>query len=133
MGIYNGLLPVSEYSLLMSELRSDNVWCGEYTGAQRDYLAISTYDPNLAITSTISGAWEELYRIVYRTNVFLSKVDGVTFIIEGTKEQMIGEARFLRALAYFDLVRYFGRIPLTLSPLTITELCLFHNQKRMKL
>ena len=121
MGIYNGLLPVSEYSLLMSELRSDNVWCGEYTGAQRDYLAISTYDPNLAITSTISGAWEELYRIVYRTNVFLSKVDGVTFIIEGTKEQMIGEARFLRALAYFDLVRYFGRIPLTLSPLTITE------------
>ena len=34
---------------------------------------------------------------------------------------MIGEARFLRALAYFDLVRYFGRIPLTLSPLTITE------------
>lgn len=71
MGIYNGLLPVSEYSLLMSELRSDNVWCGEYTGAQRDYLAISTYDPNLAITSTISGAWEELYRIVYRTNVFL--------------------------------------------------------------
>ena len=75
MGIYNGLLPVSEYSLLMSELRSDNVWCGEYTGAQRDYLAISTYDPNLAITSTISGAWEELYRIVYRTHTF----DSISF------------------------------------------------------
>ena len=121
IGIYNGLLPVSEYSLLMSEVRSDNVWCGEYTGAQSDYQAISCFDPNIATANTLNGAWEDLYKIVYCANVFLSKVDGVTFSMEGVKEQMIGEVRFLRALAYFDLVRYFGRIPLTLTPLSIQE------------
>ena len=63
----------------------------------------------------------DLFEIVSHANLFLSKVDGVNYTIEGIKEQQIGEARFLRALAYFDLVRYYGRVPLTLVPQTISE------------
>ena len=29
IGVYNGLLPLSTYALLMSEVRSDNTWCGD--------------------------------------------------------------------------------------------------------
>jgi len=35
--------------------------------------------------------------------------------------QFQSEARFLRALAYFDLVRYWGEVPIVSKPLTITE------------
>ena len=35
IGVYNGLLPLSTYALLMSEVRSDNTWCGELSTAQR--------------------------------------------------------------------------------------------------
>ena len=63
----------------------------------------------------------DLYEIVSRANIFLSKVGGVEITVGGVKEQQIAEARFLRAFAYFDLVRYFGRVPLSLSPLSINE------------
>ena len=53
--------------------------------------------------------------------MFLSKTDGVTFSSETIKNQFIGEAKFLRALAYFDLVRYFGRIPIVLEPVSVNE------------
>lgn len=44
MGIYNGLFPLAEYSLLMSEVRGDNTWCGEDAPAQRDYMDISSFN-----------------------------------------------------------------------------------------
>lgn len=45
IGVYNGLLPLSTYALLMSEVRSDNTWCGELSTAQRDYMDISSFNP----------------------------------------------------------------------------------------
>ena len=107
IGIYNGLLPISDYSWLMSEVRSDNAWVDKTTDKQRDYIDIGTFNPNISTISTLSGAWNNLYEIIARANMFLSKTDGVTFSSEAIKNQFIGEAKFLRALAYFDLVRYF--------------------------
>ena len=121
MGVYNGLLPMSEYYWFMSELRSDNAWCGGGTSVQRDYVEISIFNKNIYQLSTLNDAWLDLYEIVSRANIFLSKVGGVEITVGGVKEQQIAEARFLRAFAYFDLVRYFGRVPLSLSPLSINE------------
>nr|WP_044656809.1 RagB/SusD family nutrient uptake outer membrane protein [Bacteroides acidifaciens] len=121
MGVYNGLLPMSEYYWFMSELRSDNAWCGGGSSVQRDYIEISIFNKNIYQLSTLNDAWLDLYEIVSRANIFLSKVDGVEITVEGVKEQQIAEARFLRAFAYFDLVRYWGRVPLSLTPLTINE------------
>lgn len=121
IGIYNGLLPISDYSWLMSEVRSDNAWVDKTTDKQRDYIDIGTFNPNISTISTLSGAWNNLYEIIARANMFLSKTDGVTFSSEAIKNQFIGEAKFLRALAYFDLVRYFGRIPIVLEPVSVNE------------
>lgn len=44
--------------------------------------------------NTVNNAWVDLFEIVSRANMFLSKVDGVEYTIEGLKEQQIGEARF---------------------------------------
>lgn len=123
IGIYNGLMPLSEYSWMMSEIRSDNVWVPYKLGKQRDYVDIACFNSNITTISTISNAWNDLYEIIARANLFLSKVDQVEFSadLDNVKKQFIGEAKFLRGLAYFELVRYFGRIPVVLEPISIEK------------
>lgn len=120
-GVYSGLLPISTISLLMSEVRSDNTWVELNTDGQRDYSDIGSFSTDITSLATIESAWEDYYTIIANANAVLDKIDGVTFAIDSIKNQFKGEARFLRAFAYFDLVRYFGRVPLTLSTLTPTE------------
>lgn len=120
-GIYNGLLPLPTYTMLMSEFRSDNFWIDLSNDAQRDYIDLGSFNPNISNISTLDNAWKDLYEIVARANAFLSKAGNVKFISEEIKQQYIAEAHFLRALAYFDLVRYFGRIPMVTVPLSPKE------------
>ena len=47
IGVYNGLLPLSTYALLMSEVRSDNTWCAVSKTAQK--LSISDAERPVAI------------------------------------------------------------------------------------
>ncbi|MFD2572710.1 RagB/SusD family nutrient uptake outer membrane protein [Spirosoma soli] len=57
------------------------------------------------------------YQIVARANQVLASIDKVDFAAE-SKNNLKGQALFLRALAYFDLVRLFGKVPLHLVPVT---------------
>ena len=58
-----------------------------------------------------SGAWSGLYQMITRANLVLEKVPGIT-MDETQKGQILGEAKFLRALAYHYLVRLYGDVPL---------------------
>ena len=49
----------------------------------------------------------------------LSKIEEAEIEAVPNKERYIGEARFLRALAYFDLVRIFGAVPAVTTPVSI--------------
>lgn len=57
------------------------------------------------------------FRIIARTNQVLALIDGVDFDAK-SKANLKGQAQFLRAFAYFDLVRLFGKVPLHLVPAT---------------
>ena len=121
MGVYNGLLPISNYYLLLSEVRSDNVWTGMPEEQEQNYMAFNAFRKQISQISTLNSAWTDYYEIIARANMFLSKTDGVTFSSEAIKNQFIGEAKFLRALAYFDLVRFFGRVPVVTVTQTVEE------------
>lgn len=124
LGIYNGLLPLPEYTLLMSDGRSDDVWTEPADDKQRDYVDISVFNPNIYTISTLNKAWEDHYKIIARANLFLEKVEGVEFGATDevdVKSTFMAEARFLRAFAYFELVRYFGRVPVSTKSLTSDE------------
>lgn len=64
--------------------------------------------------------WDGLYRLIYRSNVVIGRVPSVRFnSAELTnsaglsfRDQFIGEAKFMRAFAYFNLVRIFGDVPM---------------------
>lgn len=58
--------------------------------------------------------WSSHYTGIYRCNVVIDKVPGID-MRAGLKEQYIAEARFLRALYLYNLVRLFGEVPLPLS------------------
>jgi len=63
------------------------------------------------------------YVIISRANQILSLIDGtgITFTSDAVKNNIKGQAQFLRAFAYFDLVRLFGKVPLHLTPVTGRE------------
>ncbi|MHB1178369.1 MAG: RagB/SusD family nutrient uptake outer membrane protein, partial [Daejeonella sp.] len=62
----------------------------------------------------IASRWNVNYQGIGRTNTFLDKIGGITMNAQ-LKDRMIGEAKFLRALYYFNLVNLFGGVPLILE------------------
>lgn len=71
----------------------------------------STWDATLGITSEI---WEHSFNMINRCNNVLQKLDNGS---EANRAQYEGEACFLRAYAYFTLVRLFGPVPITKEPI----------------
>jgi hypothetical protein len=64
----------------------------------------------------ISGVWARIYSSINRTNQIISSFPELDFD-EEIKGQWIAEARVLRALHYFNLVRIWGGVPLRIEPL----------------
>lgn len=62
----------------------------------------------------IAGRWNVNYQGVGRVNTFLDRIGGIT-MDEALKTRMTGEAKFLRALYYFNLQNLFGGVPLILE------------------
>ena len=76
-----------------------------------------TYFPAL---NQIHDTWRGLYEGVYRSNLAIANIPGIN-MAEALKNQYVGEAKFLRALFYFDLVNIFGAVPLVTQPLPNTD------------
>lgn len=73
---------------------------------------------NLLHTSTnlrVYELWQQHYAAVFKANIALEKIPGIAFD-NGLKKRLIAEAKFLRALWYFNLVRLYGDVPLVLQP-----------------
>ena len=80
----------------------------------------TTYDPyiNNSLLSTdgnVNTIWTNSYSVIYYANSIIEGVTGSTGISARFKNQALGEARFIRAFAYFYLVNFFGDVPLILS------------------
>lgn len=58
--------------------------------------------------NTVAGQYGTIFDVIFASNVILSRIDGVTFTNEAQKARMIGEAKFARALAYWQAVQFFG-------------------------
>jgi starch-binding outer membrane protein, SusD/RagB family len=78
-------------------------------------LAWTTTNPYIAGSTASGGTWAGLYQMITRANLVLARVPAIT-MDETQKNQILGEAKFLRALGYFYLVRLYGDVPLVLTP-----------------
>lgn len=64
--------------------------------------------------------WERRYRAIYKANTVLDNVPAIN-MDEERKREILGEARFLRAMNYFLLYDLFGPVPLVLTSETRVE------------
>lgn len=60
---------------------------------------------------TVSNLWRDAYRYIYDANAVLEGLARSTGISGDVKEQLEGEARFIRAFCHFYLVNLFGAVP----------------------
>jgi len=67
----------------------------------------------------LTNSWRNYYKIIDRANNVLTRIENADGSVVKNKARYIGEAKFLRALAYFNLVRIFGPVPLTTAPVTV--------------
>lgn len=116
-GMYNG----NEGAWGMGELRSDNTTYkfnpNDRGTTQGEYIKdfIEQADNRIPLNK-----WKSNYSIISRVNHLLEPIDGVEFN-ESVKNNIKGQAYFLRAFAYLDLVQYFGSVPLHLVPVKTLE------------
>lgn len=73
------------------------------------------YDGN---TQHVINYWNGLYKVVAQANQVLEKVPPITPMDAAQKSRILGEAKFLRAWAYFYIVRLWGDAPLVTKPQT---------------
>ena len=66
----------------------------------------------------MSSGWPTIYESIARANTLLKLLADDQNIDEVIKNKAIGEASFIRAFNYFQLVRIFGEVPLRLQPVT---------------
>ena len=66
----------------------------------------------------ITEAWTQMYQAVNGANNVIAALPGINdpLLPAAEKNQLLGEAYFLRALVYFDLGRGWGGVPLALTP-----------------
>jgi len=101
-----------------NEALSDNAYNGRGDIAGAASLASGTYDASLG---RIKEEWNNRYAGIKTTNIFLENIDRVPDISEERRNQMVAEARFLRAFQHFQLMTWFGDIPLLENDITIEE------------
>jgi len=65
--------------------------------------------------------WWKGYVGIYRTNVALEKIPGISFEDEQEKARIIAELKFIRAYIYANLVRMYENIPLITKPITLAD------------
>lgn len=88
---------------VLDEIRSDNT-----TMVQLDIVDRFTRDIG---KEWWGWSWDKSYRAIYMSNLAIEKAQAVE-MSDQLRNQYIGEARFLRAITYFELVRNFGGVPL---------------------
>lgn len=105
---------------LASEMMADECFAGTGNADARNYAVIDRFDQSQASSylNLFEDDWANYYAAIYRCNELITRADGIEWSSDETKGTYIGEARAIRALCYFDMVRLWENIPLLTEPST---------------
>lgn len=73
------------------------------------------YQNSLTSLSIGDGSWRYHYNLIYIANAAIENLEKSQTLTPAVKQQLIGEAKFMRAFCYFYLVNEYGDVPLTLT------------------
>jgi starch-binding outer membrane protein, SusD/RagB family len=120
--IYADLRAYPDRQLNLSETRSDNLYAVS-DGGVRDWEGINSFHKTISSNVYLSEAWLTNYNGIYRANVVLDQLakNGVVITDATLRNRLEAEAKYLRAYFYFDLVRWFGNVPIIDHPVSVSE------------
>lgn len=111
--IYNDLKTYPDRLLNLSETRSDNLYAVSQGGV-RDWEGINDFFRTLSSNPYVEEAWATDYNGISRANTLIEQLakNGEVITDATLRKRYEAEARFLRAFYYFDLLRWYGKVPL---------------------
>jgi starch-binding outer membrane protein, SusD/RagB family len=93
-----------------------------FTGLSGDELKLlqinqtfQQYYHNDLLSAQDNGFWKKIYPIIFLTNSAIEGLSASSTLTPAVKNQLLGEAKFVRAMAFFYLVNFYGNVPLTIS------------------
>jgi hypothetical protein len=105
--VYSQTQWVYFYYWYQSDVASDDIFATSNFGTDGHQLASYTFDPTLW---SIDNVWSNAYITINRANIVLDRVPAIV-MDPAERDRVLGEAHYLRALMYFELVRMFGDVP----------------------
>ncbi len=108
-----------------------NMGVDEFTDANNVIPAWNHYSQDLNSSETAANQpiWDNYYGLVEPANILLQNLPQYYNTSSPTYNTRLGEAYFLRAYAYFELVKQFGGVPLKLEPSTSAETYFTRNSE----
>ena len=106
------LLQTSYLTQWIGEIASDNAIAGGESVTDTEGLHQIENMMHNAVNNELRSVFRWNYAGIARVNYLMEFKDKIDFV---GKEQIIGQARFLRAYYYFELVKYFGEVPLVID------------------
>jgi len=103
---------------LTAELASDQAHGGLGFSDAKNNNAIDQFDLSIApsYNNLFDTDWKNYYKAIFRCNKIIMNEDVTQWNNAEGKGLVVGQARALRAILYFDLARLFGDVPLILVP-----------------
>ena len=105
---------------VFGDVASDDAVKGGLTGDEPDIGLIDAFNIT-PINSNLLNEWATLYEGITRCNLVLAHVPAIN-MDTALRSRIVGEAKFLRAWYYFNLVTIFGDVPVVLTPLDPNQL-----------
>lgn len=118
IGAYEAVARLGQNYVLMAEIPTKNVLGNALNRQFEQMNNLLFLDDN----GFYNNLWSQNYLLISRANVIISRVQEVQDLSEQNKNRILAEARFLRAFSYFNLVRYFGNVPLITEPTSSADL-----------
>jgi len=118
---YNSLRGYPDRLLFLSEVRSDNIYPSNDVG--RDPDPVNNFSPGIASNVYVEEAWNADFNGIFKANTVLGQIDknGSYIGSSALATRLTAEAKFLRAFYYFDLLRYFGKLPIIDHPVAASD------------
>jgi hypothetical protein len=109
--VYNGAHAFDAWGRqiwMAAEYPGEAAWPNFSGEAWRTEMDQFTWTPN---STGFKQIWSGLYKMIDRANTAIEFIPKVPYANEQTKDQLEGETRYLRSLAYLTLVRFFDHVP----------------------
>ncbi|AEW01221.1 hypothetical protein A4D02_32870 [Niastella koreensis] len=106
---FNGIAGGTQSISTLTALNSD-----ELKNYSVDLLLSQSYSNALRNSSPVLF-WNNLYNFIYISNAAIEGINKSTTLSSAVKQQLLGEAKFLRGFFYFYLVNLYGDVPLLLT------------------